>query len=71
MLVIEQLVTANETSSMTTTMDLRMLAVFGGQERSLDEYRALASAAGLCLQENIVTKAGRSILEFSADRTDH
>lgn len=70
-LVIEQLVTANRTSSMTTTMDLRMLAVFGGQERSLDEYRALASAAGLCLQENIVTKAGRSILEFSADRTDH
>jgi ubiquinone/menaquinone biosynthesis C-methylase UbiE len=67
-LVIEQLVATSETSSMTTTMDLRMLAVFGGQERSLDEYRALAAAAGLSLQENIVTKAGRSILEFTADR---
>ncbi len=68
-LVIEQLVATSETSSMTTTMDLRMLAVFGGQERSLDEYRTLAAAAGLSLQENIVTKAGRSILEFTADRT--
>lgn len=67
-LVIEQLVATSETSSMTTTMDLRMLAVFGGQERSLDEYRTLAAAAGLSLQENIVTKAGRSILEFTADR---
>jgi 2,7-dihydroxy-5-methyl-1-naphthoate 7-O-methyltransferase len=67
-LVIEQLVATSETSSMTTTMDLRMLAVFGGQERSLDEYRTLATAAGLSLQENIVTKAGRSILEFTADR---
>lgn len=67
-LVIEQLVTGSETSSMTTVMDMRMLATFGGQERSLDEYRALAAAAGLCLQENIVTKSGRSILEFVTGR---
>lgn len=63
-LVIEQLVAERGTSWMTTTMDLRMLAVFGGQERSLDEYRTLATVAGLSLRENIATKSGRSILEF-------
>jgi 2,7-dihydroxy-5-methyl-1-naphthoate 7-O-methyltransferase len=65
-LVIEQLVTQNETSSMATTMDLRMLATFGGQERSLEEYCALGAAAGLSLRENIVTPSGRSILEFAS-----
>lgn len=69
-LVIEQLVAESETSSMTTTMDLRMLATFGGQERSLDEYRTLAVAAGLSLRDNIVTKSGRSILEFAATPAD-
>lgn len=63
-LVIEQLVADRPTSSMTTAMDLRMLSTFGGQERSLDEYCALAAAAELSLHENIVTKSGRSILEF-------
>lgn len=67
-LVIESLVADSETSSMTTTMDLRMLANFGGKERSLAEYRGIAAAAGLALRENIVTKSGRSILEFAADR---
>jgi hypothetical protein len=67
-LVVEQLVVDGETSAMTTTMDLRMLANFGGQERSLDEYNALATAAGLALRENIVTRSGRSILEYVADR---
>jgi O-methyltransferase len=65
-LVIEQLVAGQGASPMTTALDLRMLAVFGGQERSLDAYRALAADAGLALRANIVTKSGRSILEFVA-----
>jgi hypothetical protein len=69
-LVIEQLVAGSETSAMTTTMDLRMLAVFGGQERSLEEYCALAAAARLALRANIGTVSGRSILEFVAGRRD-
>jgi hypothetical protein len=64
-LVIEQLVAEHGTSSSTTALDLRMLAVIGGQERSLDEYRTLADVAGLSLRENIVTRSGRSILEFA------
>jgi hypothetical protein len=63
-LVIEQLVAERGAAWMTTAMDLRMLATVGGQERSLDEYRTLAAVAGLSLRENIVTKSGRSILEF-------
>ncbi|WP_240810262.1 methyltransferase [Actinomadura sp. WMMA1423] len=64
-LVIEQLVDDRPTAAMTTAMDLRMLATFGGQERSLGEYRALAAAAGLSPREHIVTRSGRSILEFA------
>lgn len=64
-LVIEQLVAEQGNSPMTTAMDLRMLAVIGGQERSLDEYRALAADAGLSLRDTIATESGRSILEFT------
>lgn len=67
-LVVESLIADGEPSSVTTTMDLRMLANFGGQERSLAGYRGIAAAAGLALRENIVTRSGRSILEFEADR---
>jgi hypothetical protein len=65
-LAIEQLVAEHAASWMTTAMDLRMLAVIGGKERSLEEYRTLAAAAGLSLRENIVTESARSILEFVA-----
>ncbi|MFD0683227.1 methyltransferase [Actinomadura fibrosa] len=65
-LVIEQVVAEQGTSPQTTAMDLRMLAVIGGRERSLDEYRALAAAAGLALRDDVATGSGRSILEFTA-----
>ncbi|TDC72052.1 methyltransferase [Actinomadura sp. GC306] len=64
-LVIEQLVADQGNSPMTTAMDLRMLSVIGGRERSLDEYRALAAGAGLSLRGTIPTESGRSILEFA------
>jgi ubiquinone/menaquinone biosynthesis C-methylase UbiE len=65
-LVIEQLVTDHTISWMTTAMDLRMLAVTGGKERSVEEYRALAAVAGLSLRRNIITESARSIMEFAA-----
>jgi 2,7-dihydroxy-5-methyl-1-naphthoate 7-O-methyltransferase len=65
-LVIEKLAAEHAPSATTTRLDLRLLAVIGGQERSLKHYSALAADAGLSLRENIVTKSGHSIMEFVA-----
>jgi hypothetical protein len=65
-LVIEKLDTEHAPSWTTTRLDLRLLAVYGGQERSLKKYSTFATDAGLSLRENIVTKSGHSILEFVA-----
>jgi O-methyltransferase domain len=65
-LVIERLVTEDAPSWTTTRLDLRLLAVFGGQERPLKKYNALITDAGLSLRRNIVTESGHSILELVA-----
>ena len=67
-LVIGKLATEHAPSWTTTRLDLRLLAVLGGQERSLKKYSTLAAGAGLSLRENIVTKSGHSILEFVATK---
>jgi SAM-dependent methyltransferase len=65
-LVIEKLAADHAPSWTTTRLDLRLLAVYGGQERSLRKYSVFAAGAGLSLRENIVTKSGHSMLEFAA-----
>jgi hypothetical protein len=44
-------------------MDLHMLALLGGRERTAAEYTALLAAAGLALNRIIPTAAGVSVLE--------
>ncbi len=44
-------------------IDLEMLVISGGQERSEREYRALLESAGLRLREIYPTRSGLSILE--------
>jgi SAM-dependent methyltransferase len=53
----------------STEMDLAMLAIFGGRERRVEEFRTLASAHGLVL--DIVTDLTdqRCLLEFRLDVT--
>ncbi|MFJ7218767.1 methyltransferase [Amycolatopsis sp. NPDC098790] len=45
-----------------TDMDLAMLVIFGGRERRVEEFEALAADHGLVLES--VTDAGRTVLEF-------
>ncbi|WP_370948101.1 methyltransferase [Amycolatopsis sp. cg5] len=47
-----------------TEFDLAMLAIFGGRERRLDEFHALASAHGLALETAVVLTEQRNLLEF-------
>ncbi|SFW92174.1 methyltransferase [Amycolatopsis australiensis] len=46
-----------------TDMDLAMLVIFGGRERRVGEFEALASAHGMVL-DAVTDLSGRSVLEF-------
>lgn len=48
----------------STDMDLALLVVFGGRERRVSEFRALAAAHGLVLDGVTDVSDGRSLLEF-------
>src|SRR6266498_4953160 len=48
-LVVERVVTSHGDQQELTDMDLRMLLLFGSRERSLEEFNALAAAAGMRL----------------------
>lgn len=52
-----------------TEFDLAMLVIFGGRERRVDEFRALASAHGLVL-ESVTDLAERCLLEFRPSGTE-
>jgi 2,7-dihydroxy-5-methyl-1-naphthoate 7-O-methyltransferase len=47
-----------------TGMDLRMLVLHGGRERTLAEFNALASAAGMRLLTVRQTRSGYSLIEY-------
>jgi len=49
-------------------LDLEMLAISGGQERTEQEYRALFESAGLQLSGITPMRFGMSILEASVAR---
>jgi hypothetical protein len=53
----------------STEIDLVMLTLYGGRERRVDEFRALAAPHGLVLDGVTTVSAGRSLLEFRLDAT--
>jgi hypothetical protein len=63
-LVIEE---TEDAESVSTEMDLRMLAYVNGRERSLDQLTALAREAGLALGTVGPATRLRSIVEFLPD----
>ena len=65
LLVIEQVVAGGGESGewMTTFLDLQMLILLGGRERTEAEYRELFAAAGFRLRRVIPTRSPVSILE--------
>ncbi len=63
LLVIERILPEVPGPAWTKTLDIHMLALFGGKQRSLREYEDLMNQAGFSLECAIDTGANVSILE--------
>jgi O-methyltransferase domain len=62
-LLIEQIVPEDPGPHWSKTLDIHMLALLGGKQRTLQEYEALLAQAGLALKSETATPADISILE--------
>jgi len=69
LLIIEQVIPPRNEPSLGKWLDLHMLVLIGGRERTEAEYASLLSAADLKLDRVIPTAAGASILEAIAAGT--
>lgn len=63
LLVIELLVPDDPGPHWTKTLDIHMLALLGGRQRTREEYEVLCAKADFSLERQIDTGAGISILE--------
>ena len=63
LLLVEWLLTDDPGPQWTKTIDVHMLALAGGRQRSLGEFRSLLDRAGFDLEREIATTAGISIVE--------
>jgi hypothetical protein len=62
--LIERTAGSGEDMSKFTAMDLRMMVLNGGRERTIEEYTALAKEAGLRLGKAIPTAIGLHLIEL-------
>ena len=62
-LVVEQVIPPGNEPSFGKWLDLHMLVLLAGQERTDDQYRALFESAGFALSRVIPTASGASIVE--------
>jgi ubiquinone/menaquinone biosynthesis C-methylase UbiE len=70
LLIIEQVLPPANEPSFSKWLDLHMLVMLGGRERTRAEYGAVLEANGLELAEVIPTRAGASIVEAVLRRED-
>ena len=62
--LLGELVATDEEDRQTfTQMDLRMLVYLGGRERTLEDFGALADAAGLTIASVTQTEWGNSLID--------
>lgn len=61
--IIERLLPQESNDSATSLLDIHMLLVTGGVERTLDAYTALMDSAGLSLQQCTKTDSGFAIMQ--------
>jgi O-methyltransferase domain len=62
-LLVDMVVPDTDATSFSKLLDLNMLAMTGGQERTKEEFRALLDAANYELTRIIPTMAPQSIIE--------
>lgn len=63
LLLIEQLIPDDNGPHWAKTLDIHMMALFGGRQRTRIEYETLLTQAGFSLRREIDTGAGVTILE--------
>src|ERR671934_863248 len=63
LLLVEMVIPADNRPSPAQAMDLNMLVILGGRERTEEEYRRLLQAAGFRLERIIPTQSPFSVLE--------
>ncbi len=63
LLVIETVIPAGNDPCFAKLLDLTMLVVPGGKERTADEYRALLGSAGFALTRIVPTNGGVDVIE--------
>ena len=61
--LIEQLIPPTPGPDWAKTLDIHMLFLLGGRQRTREEYEDLFQKAGLSMQRQIETAGGISILE--------
>jgi hypothetical protein len=66
LLLIEQMIPDDPGPHWAKTLDIHMLALLGGRQRSRQEYAALLDRGGFAFQREIDTSAGVAILESVA-----
>jgi len=66
LLVIETIVPDDPGPDWSKMLDIHMLTLLGGRQRTHEEYEALLARSGFVLQREIDTRAGISILEAEA-----
>jgi hypothetical protein len=64
--IVESHGTAGDDPGMFAEMDLRMLVLSGGRERSVEQYRSLAAAAGLVVASVAALPSGNVIIDCRA-----
>src|SRR5262249_29959343 len=63
LLLIEPVIARGNAPSFAKLLDLHMLVVTGGRQRTEDEYRTLLGLADLRLTNSITTESGESVME--------
>ncbi len=69
LLLIEAIVPAGPEPDWSKMLDIHMLTLLGGKQRTLQEYKTLLKHAGFEFQREIDTGAGISIIEALAQQT--
>ena len=66
LLLVEMVIPADNRPSPAQAMDLNMLVLLGGRERTEDEFRRLLAAAGFRLERVIPTHSPFNVLEATS-----
>lgn len=66
LLLLETIVPENNTLDWSKMLDVHMLALLGGKQRTRQEFKALLAEAGFTFEREVDTGAGSSIIEAAA-----